>query len=146
MAGAHRAALRHPHVRARVSFHECDLSRFQAAHGEISVGGPLLFDPGQRWHYGTSIDVVGKLVEKVSARNSKTISASTSSPAPDVGHVLQRAAGEGGAPCPAHQRAGDRMDGAIGAQSRSRATVPAPIGGGGLVSTASDYVVLDACC
>jgi methyl acetate hydrolase len=29
-------------------------------------GGPLLFDPGERWHYGT--DVVGKLVEKVSGQ------------------------------------------------------------------------------
>ena len=26
-------------------------------------GGPLLFDPGERWHYSTSTDVVGKLVE-----------------------------------------------------------------------------------
>src|SRR6516162_7302474 len=31
-------------------------------------GGPLLFDPGERWHYGTSTDVVGKLVEKVSGQ------------------------------------------------------------------------------
>jgi len=29
-------------------------------------GGPLLFDPGERWHYSTSTDVCGKLVETVS--------------------------------------------------------------------------------
>jgi methyl acetate hydrolase len=27
---------------------------------------PLLFDPGTRWHYGTSVDWAGKLVEKLS--------------------------------------------------------------------------------
>ena len=27
---------------------------------------PLLFDPGTRWHYGTSVDWAGKLVEKIS--------------------------------------------------------------------------------
>src|SRR5437870_885533 len=31
-------------------------------------GGPLLFDPGERWHYSTSTDVVGKLVEVVSGQ------------------------------------------------------------------------------
>ncbi|MFX5517667.1 serine hydrolase domain-containing protein, partial [Acinetobacter baumannii] len=31
-------------------------------------GGPLLFDPGERWHYSTSTDVCGKLVEAVSGK------------------------------------------------------------------------------
>ena len=31
-------------------------------------GGPLLFDPGERWHYSTSTDVVGALVEAVSGQ------------------------------------------------------------------------------
>jgi len=31
-------------------------------------GGPLLFEPGERWHYSTSIDVVGRLVEVVSGQ------------------------------------------------------------------------------
>src|SRR6201999_812092 len=31
-------------------------------------GGPLLFDPGERWHYSTSTDVVGRLVEVVSGQ------------------------------------------------------------------------------
>ena len=31
-------------------------------------GGPLLFDPGERWHYSTSTDVVGRLVEVLSGQ------------------------------------------------------------------------------
>src|SRR5262249_44872831 len=42
---------------------------FKPRAGETyPFGGPLLFDPGERWHYGTSTDVVGKLVEVVSGQ------------------------------------------------------------------------------
>src|SRR5262249_59588439 len=34
----------------------------------FAFGGPLLFDPGERWHYSTSTDVVGRLVEVVSGQ------------------------------------------------------------------------------
>ncbi len=33
-----------------------------------AFGGPMLFDAGERWHYSTSIDVVGRLVEVVSGQ------------------------------------------------------------------------------
>ena len=26
----------------------------------------MIFEPGERWHYGTSTDIVGRLVEKIS--------------------------------------------------------------------------------
>ena len=40
---------------------------FKPRAGETyPFGGPLLFDPGERWHYSTSTDVVGRLVETVS--------------------------------------------------------------------------------
>src|ERR1700736_2012687 len=40
---------------------------FKPRAGETyPFGGPLLFDPGERWHYSTSTDVVGRLVEAVS--------------------------------------------------------------------------------
>jgi CubicO group peptidase (beta-lactamase class C family) len=52
---------------------------FKPRQGENYPVGPLLFDPGERWHYGTSVDWLGRLVEKVSAFRSRTISASTSS-------------------------------------------------------------------
>ena len=52
---------------------------FKPRDGEkYPFGGPLLFDAGERWHYSTSTDVVGKLVEVVSSRSSRNISASTS--------------------------------------------------------------------
>ena len=42
---------------------------FKRRAGETyPFGGPLLFDPGERWHYSTSTDVVGKLVEVVSGQ------------------------------------------------------------------------------
>src|SRR4051795_7450066 len=42
---------------------------FKPRAGEVyPFGGPLLFDPGTRWHYSTSVDVVGKLVEAVSGQ------------------------------------------------------------------------------
>src|ERR1700738_825872 len=45
------------------------LRDFKPQPGEsYPFGGPLLFDPGERWHYGTSTDVVGKLVEKLSGQ------------------------------------------------------------------------------
>ena len=36
---------------------------FKPKNGETYPVGPLLFDPGERWHYGTSTDWVGRLVE-----------------------------------------------------------------------------------
>src|SRR5690242_8509745 len=36
------------------------------AGDSFPFGGPLLFDPGERWYYSTSTDVIGRLVEVVS--------------------------------------------------------------------------------
>ena len=45
---------------------------FKPRAGETyPFGGPLLFDPGERWHYSTSVDVCGKLVEVISAREER---------------------------------------------------------------------------
>ena len=42
---------------------------FKPRAGETyPFGGPLLFDPGERWHYSTSVDVCGKLVEVISGQ------------------------------------------------------------------------------
>src|SRR5205085_9985655 len=42
---------------------------FKPRAGEnYPFGGPLLFDPGERWHYSTSTDVVGRLVEVLSGQ------------------------------------------------------------------------------
>ena len=60
-------------------FTSATLRDFKPRTGEQYADGPLLFEPGERWHYGTSTDIVGRLVEKVSGRSSRTTSAATSS-------------------------------------------------------------------
>jgi len=41
---------------------------FKPRAGEQYAAGPLLFEPGQRWHYGQSTDWVGQIVERVSGK------------------------------------------------------------------------------
>jgi methyl acetate hydrolase len=101
----------------------------------------LLFDPGERWHYGTSTDVVGKLVETVSGQKLEDYfrqhifaplqmsDTSYNVPQEKASRLVA-----------AQQRAGERMDGAIVLQTpQPGLAIPEPIGGGGLVSTANDY-------
>jgi CubicO group peptidase (beta-lactamase class C family) len=115
---------------------------FKPRAGETyPFGGPLLFDPGERWHYSTSTDVVGRLVEVVSGQKLedyfrqhifaplKMSDTSYNVPQDKAARLV-----------PAQQRAGERMDGAIVLQTpQPGLTIPAPIGGGGLASTADDY-------
>jgi methyl acetate hydrolase len=115
---------------------------FKPRAGETyPFGGPLLFDPGERWHYSTSTDVVGRLVEVVSGQKLedyfrqhifaplKMSDTSYNIPQDKAARYVAQ-----------QQRAGDRMDGAVVLQSPQLGlTIPAPIGGGGLASTASDY-------
>jgi CubicO group peptidase (beta-lactamase class C family) len=115
---------------------------FKPRTGEFfPFGGPLLFDPGERWHYSTSTDVVGRLIEVISGvlledyfrqhifvplRMNDTSYNVPESKSPRM--VAQQ------------QRDGAQMDGAIVLQSpQPGLTVAAPVGGGGLASTADDY-------
>jgi CubicO group peptidase (beta-lactamase class C family) len=115
---------------------------FRPRSGETHpFGGPLLFDPGERWYYSTSTDVVGRLVEVLSGQQLEdyfrrhvfeplgmhdTFYNVPQAKAPRL--VAQQ------------QRAGARMDGPIELQvPQPGPTIAAPIGGGGLASTASDY-------
>src|SRR5437764_4798004 len=118
------------------------LRDFKPQPGETyPFGGPLLFDPGERWQYGTSTDVVGKLVEKVSGQKLEDYfrehifaplqMSDTSYNVPQE-KAARLVAGQ--------QRAGERMDGAIVLQTpQPGLTIAEPIGGGGLASTANDY-------
>lgn len=115
---------------------------FRPRAGETyPFGGPLLFDPGERWHYSTSTDVVGRLVEAVSGEMledyfRRHIFAPLGMD--DTSYNVPEAKG----PRLAAQqwRAGERMDGAIELQQPQLGlTIAAPIGGGGLASTADDY-------
>ena len=145
-----RAASRPPTVRHVLThtsglgypFTSATLRDFKPQGGEkYPFGGPLLFDPGERWLYGTSTDVVGKLVEKASGQKLedyfrqhifaplKMADTSYNVPQDKAARLVA-----------AQQRAGERMDGAIVLQTPQPAlTIPEPIGGGGLASTANDY-------
>ena len=111
------------------------------APGESFPFGPLLFEPGERWWYGTSTDVVGRLVEVISGERLEDYfrrhifaplgmhDTSYNVPESKAGRLVA-----------AHQRDGERLDGTIVKIARQPAlTIPQPIGGGGLTSTAGDY-------
>jgi CubicO group peptidase (beta-lactamase class C family) len=104
-------------------------------------GGPMLFDPGERWHYSTSTDVVGKLVEAVSGQKLETyFREQIFAPLKmdDTSYNVPEA--KGPRLVAQQQRAGERMDGAIVLQTPQLGlNIAAPVGGGGLASTAEDY-------
>ena len=104
-------------------------------------GGPLLFEPGERWHYSTSTDVVGRLIEVVSGQKLENYFRQhifEPLKMDDTSYNVPEA--KGPRLVAQQQRAGDKMDGAIVLQSpQPGLTIAAPIGGGGLASTASDY-------
>lgn len=101
---------------------------------------PLGFDPGTRWEYGINIDWVGRLVEAVSGQTLEAyfrehifdplaMRNSTFVPAPDL-RARQASA---------HQR---QADGSLAPQPPETAfTAEFYAGGGGLYSTAPDYLL-----
>jgi CubicO group peptidase (beta-lactamase class C family) len=104
-------------------------------------GGPLLFDPGTRWHYSTSTDVVGRLVEVVSGQKLEDYFRQhifALLKMDDTSYNVPE--GKASRLVPAQQRAGEKFTGDIVLQSTQPGLAIAnPIGGGGLASTASDY-------
>ena len=115
---------------------------FKPKSGEVyPFGGPLLFEPGERWHYSTSTDVVGRLVEVISGQKLEDYFREHVFVPLKMNDTSYNVPLEKGARLvAAQQRAGERMDGAIVLQSpQPGLTIAAPIGGGGLASTASDY-------
>jgi methyl acetate hydrolase len=123
-------------------FTSATLRDFKPQPGEsYPFGGPLLFDPGERWHYSTSTDVVGKLVEKVSGQKLEDYFRQHIFAPLQMSDTSYNVPQEKGPRLvAAQQRAGERMDGAIGLQTpQPGLTIAEPIGGGGLASTADDY-------
>jgi len=115
---------------------------FKPRAGETyPFGGPLLFDPGERWHYSTSTDVVGRLVEVLSGQKLEDYFRQhifAPLKMDDTSYNVPEAKGPRLAA--QQQRAGERMDGAIELQKpQPGLAIAAPIGGGGLASTAGDY-------
>ncbi|WP_082650081.1 serine hydrolase domain-containing protein [Bradyrhizobium lablabi] len=115
---------------------------FKPRAGETyPFGGPLLFDPGERWHYSTSTDVCGKLVEVISGQKLENYFRQhifAPLKMEDTAYNVPEA--KGPRLVAQQQRAGERMDGAVELQKPQLGlTIASPIGGGGLASTADDY-------
>lgn len=115
---------------------------FRPRAGEVyPFGGPLLFDPGERWHYSTGTDVVGRLVEVVSGQLLEDyFRQHVFAPLKMDDTFYNVPEAKGPRLVAQHWRSGERMDGAIELQRpQPGLTIASPIGGGGLASTAEDY-------
>jgi methyl acetate hydrolase len=118
-----------------------DLHRFEQGAGAPlgPFGGPLVFDAGDRWEYGTNIDWVGRLIERVAEQSLEDyfrVHILEPLEMHDTGFVLrddQRAR-----LASRHERQAD------GSLRRVDVDIPARpavfSGGGGLYSTGPDYL------
>src|SRR5688572_24138448 len=106
---------------------------------ELYPVGPLLFEPGERWLYSTSTDQLGRVVEAVSGQSlTDYFSAHIFTP-------LKMADTHYNIPADKHARLvalhRHRPDGSmVKEENQLPTTLPVIIGGGGLTSTASDYI------
>ena len=101
--------------------------------------GPLAFDPGARWDYGSSIDTAGRLVEKISGLSlEEYFRRNIFQPLAMSDSSFNVTAARFSRITSLHQRQ------AGGSLRENPRTPPAPMskfsGGGGLYSTAPDYV------
>ena len=105
----------------------------------LSLVGPLAFDPGTRWQYGTGVDWAGRLVEAVSGQ---TLEAYFER---NIFEPLGMKDTKYSVPAEKFDRlVGGYQRQADGSLKENPRTLPAPPkafnGGGGLYSTAADYV------
>jgi CubicO group peptidase (beta-lactamase class C family) len=110
-----------------------------APQAAVAPLNPLLFDPGTRWHYGTGVDWAGRLVEKLSGLTLEQ-------------YFQKNILGPLGMKDTSFLVAPDKFDRLVSTYRRAgdgelkedpRTLPPAPKdfnGGGGLVSTAPDYL------
>jgi methyl acetate hydrolase len=118
------------------------LRYFRIAHGNKALPRrPLAFDPDTRWAYGGSLDTAGRLVEIVSGQSldryfREHITGPLGMNDTDFNISEQQRAREANL----HTRKGD---GTLVAQPREKAVVATSFsGGGGIYSTAPDYLKL----
>lgn len=124
-----------------------DIGKYQAATGTPAMGTgknaalmtPLLFDPGERWEYGINIDWVGKIVEAVSGqRLGNYVQHNILAPLGMHSTSFQLS------PSQQARLAGMHARGADGALTVTPFAMPQEpqfeMGGGGLYSTAPDYL------
>ena len=111
---------------------------FAPRPGELYPAGPLLFEPGERWHYGTSTDWVGRLVERVSGQTLDAYFADhIFGPLAMNDTFYNVPADKQLRVVPVHRRS---TDGRFAVQPSAPARPLTQFsGGGGLLSTADDY-------
>jgi CubicO group peptidase (beta-lactamase class C family) len=115
---------------------------FKPRDGEKYEAGPLLFEPGTQWIYGESVDWIGRLVEKLSGQNLELYfrehiftplgMGDTSYNVPDAKQARL---------VTVHRRQDGRADGVLTERPNQPQRPETTFGGGGgLVSTASDFI------
>ena len=123
------------------------LLRYQQAAGTVSMTSgelvatttmPALFDPGEGWMYGISIDIVGRMVEEVSGRRlDDYIDEHILDPLGMASTAFGLSDDMRSRLSAIHAR---QPDGSLAAIELARSPEPEyPSGGGGLYSTAEDY-------
>jgi len=115
---------------------------FKPREGEKYAAGPLMFEPGTDWLYGTSTDWLGRLVEKISGQSlEEYFHDHIFVPLQMHDTFYNVPEGKQSRLVTVHQRKDGRADGAVTEQpNQPRRPVTAFNGGGGLNSTAGDYI------
>ncbi|MBI2188930.1 MAG: beta-lactamase family protein [Acidobacteria bacterium] len=111
---------------------------FKPREGEQYAAGPLVFEPGERWLYGTNTDWVGRLVEAISGQRLETYFREHIFMPLGMRETFYNVPEDTRARVvTVHRRAGETSFTVESVQPPF--TSPRPIGGGGLHSTAADY-------
>ena len=118
------------------------LRDFKPRDGEKYQAGPLLFEPGTQWIYGAGVDWLGKLVERLSGKNLEEYFRErifTPLGMPDTFYNVPET--KQARLVTVHRRQDGRADAPL-TELPNQPRRPATTfnGGGGLVSTASDYI------
>jgi CubicO group peptidase (beta-lactamase class C family) len=112
---------------------------FKPRPGEDYPIGPLLFEPGARWHYGTSTDWLGKVVEAVSGRPlDEYFRLRILEPLRMTDTFYNVPADKQARLVATHHRGADGV--IVKDEVQPPPTINPIIGGGGLSSTAADYI------
>jgi methyl acetate hydrolase len=115
------------------------LNQFKPREGETYPAGPLLFDPGTDWIYGTSTDQLGKIVEKLSGKDLEAYFRERIFGPLGMNDTGYNVSAEKHARIVNVHRRG--ADGALAEQPRNPPQTATRFnGGGGLYSTAGDYL------
>ncbi len=115
---------------------------FKPREGERYVAGPLLFEPGTEWMYGTNVDWVGRLVERVSGTNLEDyFRERIFAPLGMFDTFYNVPEDKQARRVTVHRRENGRADAPLTEQPNQLQRPSTTFnGGGGLFSTASDYI------